>query len=267
MTLRHVEPVMGTVFSIVVEAGAGGGELQKTNKIDKINEMDESRLGAGIATAVARLHAIDAKFSTYREDSAISRMARGESVERDSEVAEVLRRCAEVEADTDGAFTAYPAGRLDPSGWVKGWAIEEVDRILREAGSRDHLIVGGGDVQAHGEPGLGRPWTVGIADPRQQDRYAALVSGRDFAVATSGTAERGAHIIDPATAEPATGFASVTLIGTRIARTDAYATAVFAMGPERGLEWAQERDGIEAYAVLPDGRTVETSGFARFLVG
>ena len=243
MTVRHVEPVMGTVFSIVAEAGQG------------------------IPAAVARLHAIDAKFSTYRQDSPVSRMARGEAVERDPEIAEVLRRCAEVEAETDGAFTAYPAGRLDPSGWVKGWAIEEVDRLLAAAGSRNHLIVGGGDVQARGEAALGRPWTVGIADPLHPDRYAALVCGRDFAVATSGTAERGAHIIDPATAEPATGFASVTLIGARVAHADAYATAVFAMGPQRGLEWAEEHPGFEAYAVLPDGTTAETTGFARYLVG
>jgi len=243
VSVRHVEEAMGTVFSIVADEGEG------------------------IPAAVARLHTLDAKFSTYRDDSPISRMARGEPVERDPEVAEVLRRCAEVEAETDGAFTAYPAGRLDPSGWVKGWAIEEVDRLLTAAGSRDHLIVGGGDVQARGEAELGRPWTVGVADPLHPDRYRVLVSGRDFAVATSGTAERGAHIIDPATAEPATGFASVTLIGTRIAHTDAFATAVFAMGPERGLEWAEAREGIEAYAVLPDGTTVETSGFARFLAG
>ena len=247
MTVRHVEPVMGTVFSIVAEAGAG--------------------TEAGIAAAVARLHAIDAKFSTYRPDSPISRLARGEPVEHDPEIAEVLRRCAEVEADTGGAFTAYPAGRLDPSGWVKGWAIAEVDRLLLAAGSRNHLIVGGGDVQARGEAEGGRPWTVGIADPHHPDRYAALVCGRDFAVATSGTAERGTHITDPATAAPATGFASLTLIGTRIAPTDAYATAVFVMGPERGLEWVGEHDGFEAYAVLPDGKTLETAGFARYLAG
>lgn len=247
MSVRHVEPVMGTVFSIVAEDGAG--------------------TAAGIAAAVARLHEIDAKFSPYREDSPISRMARGETVDHDPEIAGVLRRCAEVEADTGGAFTAHPGGRLDPSGWVKGWAIEEADRLLLAAGSRSHLIVGGGDVQARGEAELGRPWTVGIADPRHSGRYAALVSGRDFAVATSGTAERGAHIHDPVTAQPATGFTAVTLIGARIAVTDAYATAVFAMGPERGLAWVEARDGIEAYAVLPDGKTVETAGFARYLVG
>jgi thiamine biosynthesis lipoprotein len=243
MSERHVEQVMGTVFSIVAD------------------------VGDGIPAAVARLHAIDAKFSTYRPDSVIGLMARGEHVEYDAEVAEVLERCAEVEADTGGAFSARPGGRLDPSGWVKGWAIEEVSRLLTEAGSRGHLVVGGGDVQARGEPEAGRPWTVGLADPLRHGRFAALVSGHDFAVATSGTAERGEHIIDPATERPAAGFASVTLIGERIARTDAYATAVFVMGPERGLEWVEKREGLEAYAVLPDGQTVETGGFAAYLTG
>ncbi|MFL6112221.1 MAG: FAD:protein FMN transferase [Catenulispora sp.] len=243
MSVRHVEHVMGTVFSMVAD------------------------VGEGIGAAVRRLHAIDATFSTYRPDSVISRMARGERVDHDAEVAEVLARCAEIEADTEGAFSARPDGRLDPSGWVKGWAIEEVSRLLRAAGSRDHLIVGGGDVQARREPGPDRPWTVGIADPRRPGRYAALVSGHDFAVATSGTAERGNHIIDPVSGRTAAGFAAVTLIGDSIAHTDAYATAVFAMGPKRGLAWVEERDGYEAYAVLPDGRTAETSGFGRYLTG
>ncbi|NUR28924.1 MAG: FAD:protein FMN transferase [Catenulispora sp.] len=234
---------MGTVFSIVAD------------------------VGGGVPAAVARLHAIDAKFSTYRPDSAISRMARGERVAYDEEVAEVLERCADVEADTGGAFSARPDGRLDPSGWVKGWAIEEVSRLLAEAGSESHLVVGGGDVQARGEPEAGRPWTVGIADPLEPGRFAALVSARDFAVATSGGAERGDHILDPATGAPAVGFASVTLIGERIAYTDAYATAVFAMGPERGLDWVEKREGFEAYAVLPGGHTMETAGFARYLTG
>ncbi|NUP49284.1 MAG: FAD:protein FMN transferase [Catenulispora sp.] len=234
---------MGTVFSIVAD------------------------VEDGIEAAVARLHEIDAKFSTYRPDSPISRMARGERVPYDPEVADVLERCAEVEAATGGAFSARPAGRLDPSGWVKGWAIEEVSTLLARAGSRSHLIVGGGDVQAKGEADPGRPWTVGIADPLRPGRYTALVSGRDFAVATSGVAERGDHILDPATGLAATGFASVTLIGDRIAHTDAYATAVFAMGPDRGLAWIEEHEGFEAYAVLPGGQTVETGGFAEYLTG
>jgi thiamine biosynthesis lipoprotein len=236
--IRHVEPVMGTVFSIVADDGAG------------------------IPAAVARLHHLDEVFSTYRPESVVSRMARGETVEYDAEVAEVLDRCAEVDRETGGWFTAYPEGRLDPSGWVKGWAVAEAARILAEAGSVDYCVAGGGDVQTAGRTDEGRPWRVGIADPQRPLKLAAVVEGSGIAVATSGVAERGTHIIDPHTGQPAAGFLSVTLVGDRIAWTDAWATAVFAMGPALGLEWAERRSGVEAFGVLPDGSTCQTSGFA-----
>jgi thiamine biosynthesis lipoprotein len=86
-------------------------------------------------------------------------------------------------------------------------------------------------------------------------------------VATSGVAERGAHVVDPHSGTPADGFLSVTLVGTEIAPTDAWATAVFAMGPDLGLAWAERRPGIEALAGLPDGSTRQTSGFGGYLGG
>ncbi|MEU2630994.1 FAD:protein FMN transferase, partial [Kitasatospora sp. NPDC007106] len=91
---------------------------------------------------------------------------------------------------------------------------------------------------------------------------------RGLAVATSGTAERGAHVVDPHTGRPAAGLASLTLVGdpgTGIARTDAWATAAFAMGPDRALAWAARRPGVEALAVLPDGTKRWTDGLARHL--
>lgn len=240
--MRHVEHVMGTVFSLVTR-----------EVVDPL-------------PAVARLHEIDRAFSPYRPDSTISRMARHEAVEYDAQTAEVLDRCHEVEQDTGGYFTMYPDGRLDPSGWVKGWAIEEVSRLLREAGSEHHCVSGGGDVQAVGESERGGTWRIGIAHPVHEGQFAAVVQGSDFAVATSGTAERGEHIVDPVAGRPANGFLSVTLIGARIALTDAYATAVFAMGPELGMAWAERRAGIEAFGMLPDGSARQTSGFGKFLL-
>jgi thiamine biosynthesis lipoprotein len=240
--VRHVEHVMGTVFSLVAR-----------EDVDPL-------------PAVARLHEIDRAFSPYRPDSTISRMARNEPIEYDAETAEVLDRCREIEQDTDGYFTMYPDGRLDPSGWVKGWAIEEVSRLLGVAGSKHHCVTGGGDVQAVGRSERGGAWRIGIAHPMFQGQFAAVVQGSDFAVATSGTAERGEHIVDPVAGLPANGFLSVTLIGAGIARTDAYATAVFAMGPELGMAWAERRAGIEAFGILPDGSAVQTSGFGRYLL-
>lgn len=247
--LRHAEHVMGTVFSFAI-ADAGQGTRRAT--------IDE-----GLHAAIARLHRIDEIFSTYRDESDISRLARGQTTieDCDPDVAQVLERCREVAAETDGWFTAYPGGALDPSGWVKGWAIEQGSLLLREAGSDNHSIVGGGDVQAVGEARPGQPWRIGIADPASPGRLTATVAGRDLAVATSGIAERGAHIIDPHSGLPASGLLSLTLVGPSIARTDAWATAAFAMGPSLGIQWAESQDGIEALAVLPDGSIEFTSGF------
>jgi thiamine biosynthesis lipoprotein len=265
--IRHVEPVMGTVFSIVADDGTG------------------------IPAAVARLHELDAKFSTYRPESVVSRMAAGAVVDYDAEVAEVLDRCAEVAEQTAGWFTAYPEGRLDPSGWVKGWAVAEVARILAEAGAANYCVAGGGDVQTAGHNADGDAWRVGVADPRHPGGVVAVLAGCGIAVATSGVAERGAHIIDPHSGTVAEGFLSVTLVGTEtdvdvdvdvdvdadadagtgtdsgpgIALTDAWATAVFAMGPTLGLAWAERQPGIEALAVLPDGSTRQTPGLGAYL--
>ncbi|MEU9041553.1 FAD:protein FMN transferase [Kitasatospora sp. NPDC048343] len=239
--LRHAEPVMGTVFSITVRDP--GPET-----------------AAALGRIVERLHRIDAVFSTYRPDSDISRLDRGELTRAacDPDVPGVLAACRQVAAETDGWFTERPGGRLDPSGWVKGWAVEEAAALLRSSGARQYCVSGGGDVQTGGGP-----WRIGIADPRQPALIAAVLAGRGLAVATSGTAERGAHIIDPHTGRPATGLASLTLVGapgTGIARIDAWTTAAFAMGPDRALAWAARRPGIEALAILPDGTKRWTPG-------
>jgi len=91
-----------------------------------------------------------------------------------------------------------------------------------------------------------------------------VVAGRDFAVATSGVAERGPHIINPHTGQPASGLASITVVGARLAAADAYATAAFAMGPG-ARDWVASLDGYEAFAITPGGATWQTSGFRAYL--
>lgn len=163
--LRRAEPVMGTVFSFTVRDPGPG----TPGVLDRIAE---------------RLHRIDAVFSPYRADSDISRLDRGElSLDAcDPEVPAVLAACREVAAETDGWFTERPGGRLDPSGWVKGWAVEEAARMLHASGSREHCVSGGGDVQT-----AGGPWRVGIAHPLRPGRLAAVLGGRGLAVATDRT--------------------------------------------------------------------------------
>src|SRR4051794_40751881 len=189
---RHVEHVMGTVFSV---------DLRTPEVPD-----------AALADVVRDWHWVDEVFSTYREDSQISRLGRGELAVEDCapEVGQVLSLCADVQILSDGYFSATPRGSLDPSGLVKGWSIERASAALVAAGSRSHAINGGGDVRCLGRPTRETPWRIGIADPLRPGQLVATVSGEDFAVATSGVAERGCHVLDPHTGRAAEGLASLT---------------------------------------------------------
>ncbi|MEA2167719.1 MAG: FAD:protein transferase, partial [Solirubrobacteraceae bacterium] len=201
-------------------------------------------------------------------DSAISRLDRGELTLGDCppEVDEVLTRCLELERFTDGFFTVRPAGRLDPSGFVKGWAIAGAVERLVAAGARDFHINAGGDVHAAGRPAPDRRWRVGIRHPEDLDDLAAVLEVEDLAVATSGEYEQGAHIVDPHTGRAPSGLLSVTVVGPDAALADAYATTVFAMGTA-GPAWADTLDGYDALCITTDRRVVSTRGFARHRVG
>jgi thiamine biosynthesis lipoprotein len=233
---------MGTVFSIDLR--------------------DEGDWTDALRDAVALLHRVDAVFSTYKPDSDLSRYRRGELALRDAdpELATVLELCAEVQAETHGYFSARWRDGIDPTGLVKGWAIERASEVLRAAGSRNHAVNGGGDVQAVGEAAPGQPWRIAVVDPRDRSRICSVVSGRDIAVATSGTSERGEHIIDPFTGRPAVGLAAATVVGSSLTRVDAYATAAFVMG-ESALSWVESLDGYSGLVVTGDGEVRTTRRF------
>jgi thiamine biosynthesis lipoprotein len=234
-TLRHAEPVMGTVVSFDIRDPGPGTE-------------------AALVSAVAWLHRVDRVFSTYRPDSQISRLGRGEAelADCDPEVAEVLALGERAERDGDGWFSVRPDGSaLDPSGVVKGWAVERASAILRAAGSLRHSVNGGGDVQTCGEPEPGRGWNLAVAHPLRPGAFAAVVRGSGIALATSGTAERGAHILDPHTGSPVGG-----------------GLAAFAMGGVLGgaaaRRWLERAPGLEGFAVTADGRAWWTPGFGDY---
>jgi thiamine biosynthesis lipoprotein len=211
------------------------------------------------------LHFVDATFSGYRVHSDISRLARGdlELHEADPHVTEVLDLCTAVAETTGGFFTATPAGVIDPTGLVKGWAIERASELLRLLGAENHAINGGGDIQVAGEPEPGRPWTVAISDPRDRTRVLTTLALRDAAVATSGSTERGRHIIDPRTGAGASGLLSATIIGPGLSLVDAYATAGFAMGAA-AISWVSVLPGYEAFLVTDGGLLHATAGWSSY---
>lgn len=217
-----------------------------------------------LAPVVDWLHWVDARFSPFLPDSDVSRLARGSLTLEQCvpELAEVLRACDALHRDTGGYFTVYPDGRFDPCGYVKGWAVERACDMLTAAGSRSHIVNGGGDVQCRGERAPGDPWRLGVAHPLRPGLLACAVTAPDdgFAIATSGTAERGAHIYDPIAGRPADGYASITVTGPRLSLADAYATAAFAMG-HAARRWIESLDGYEALAITPSGEVWRTGGF------
>ncbi|MEV6173065.1 FAD:protein FMN transferase [Streptomyces sp. NPDC051954] len=217
---------------------------------------------SGMAGVVRWLHEVDALFSTYRPDSAISRIGRGELSPRHAgaEVAWVLERCEELRRDTGGYFDAWATGALDPSALVKGWSVQRAADALAARDLTDFCLTAGGDVVSRGSRQGGLPWRIGIQHPRDRDALAAVVHSSGLAVATSGTYERGAHIVDPHTRTAPTGLLSVTVCGPDLGTADAYATAAFAMGRE-AADWTLTLDGYEAMTVLDDERVYLTPGF------
>jgi len=243
----RAESMMGTVITVDVR-DPGIGE-------------------AAVDSAFAWFREVDGTFSTFRLDSEINRLDRGEIAERECrpEVWEVLGLCAEVERRSGGCFDIHAAGRLDPSGLVKGWSVERAAAQLQAAGARNFFIAAGGDLVARGEPAPDRHWRVGIRHPELADRVAAVLAVRDIAVATSGCYERGEHIVDPRTRRAPAGLLSMTVIGPNLTYADAFATAAFVMG-EAGAAWVSGIDGYDALAITEDRRTMWTAGLDRLLV-
>jgi FAD:protein FMN transferase len=255
--LRRVEQIMGTAIGFDVR--------------------DAAVAPAALEDAFEYLRDVDRRFSTYKPDSEVSRLSRGElSVAGCSpDVRQVLDLCEQVRETSQGYFdirkhrrdgSLYPGG-LDPSGLVKGWALENAGRILEAGGARNYCINGGGDIVVRGEVAAGSPWRIGIRHPLQADKLATVVTVQDGAVATSGAYERGDHVLDPFTGRPPSGVLSITIVGPSLTFADAYATAAFAMGPT-GLAWVAGLAGYAGCSITaePDGangRLIWTPGFER----
>jgi FAD:protein FMN transferase len=247
----QVEHIMGTAISI---------DLRDPN-------LDEDGLGL----AFDWLRAVDERFSPFKPGSEISRLGRGQLTldECHRDVSTVLSLCEDLRRQTHGIFNAWSwqrDGRLDPSGVVKGWAVESAAQILENAGARNFCINAGGDVVVRGEPDPGRAWRIGIRHPDVAHAVAAVVHARDLAVATSGAYERGDHILDARTGIAPRALLSLTVAGPSLTMADAYASVGFAMG-EAGIAWAARQPGYASYAVTAAGRVRYSDPFGDLLAG
>lgn len=229
-----------------------------TASIHVNDPLDDLDFSARVADVRDELERLESMFSVFRPDSEISRINDGrlDHLDASREVIEVLDACSWLEQASNGAFSlrrSKERREMNPSGFVKGWAGQRAAEALRQSGLR-HAYVGiGGDYMAFGGLSDADPWRIGIIDPRDPERLVGTVDVIDGAVATSGTAERGGHIWDPRTGEPADSFLSVTVTGPSLTWADAFATTVFVMG-EPGIEWLDQFPGYQAMTVVRDER-------------
>ncbi|WP_319458714.1 FAD:protein FMN transferase [Micromonospora sp. RTP1Z1] len=212
----------------------------------------------------AELREIDAVFSTYRPESVLGRLggAMPDPATAAPVVREVVELCELARLRTDGWFDArrlpLPTGGtgFDPSGLVKGWAVERAARWLADLPDHDRCLNAGGDVLLRTAPG--RPaWRVGVEDPGHPERLLDVLEREHGAVATSGTARRGAHIVDPRAGRAAEAVRSVTVVGPELLWADVYATAAVARGAD-ALDWLATLDGYAGLLVDAAGRVRAT---------
>ncbi len=209
---------------------------------------------------------VDNTFSTYKDESEIMRINKKELGEKDwsADMKTIFTLAEKAKHDTDGYFDiTTPKGAYDPSGIVKGWAIQNAAEIVRKNGFNDFYIDAGGDVQTSGENADGKKWRVGIKNPLNPAEIVKVVYASGEGVATSGTYIRGEHIYNPKTGLPANEMVSLTVVGPNIYQADLFATPAFAMGKE-GINFIERQAGLEGYMIDKDGIATMTSGFERY---
>ena len=253
---------MGTVvsFSSREDTTTDPGEAQ----------AERARIDAGIERAQAKLRWVDDVFSTWKPESPISRLRRGEIKleEAPPEVADVLELCRRAREASDGWFDpwAMPGG-VDPTGLVKGWAAERALDELKLAGAPAAMINAGGDIAVYGRPAPGQSWRIAIENPLALDRIllTADLAGAG-AVATSGSYYRGAHMVDPRSGSPTTAPLSATVIGHDLAFADALATGLYVSGGKM-LERLSLLTGYHGFIVDGHGNIHASRGFPIVLHG
>jgi FAD:protein FMN transferase len=210
---------------------------------------------------------IDEKFSTYKYESEISRINRRELTPEQAslEMRTVFALAEGMRKQTHGYFDNLQGGFIDPSGLVKGWAIQNAAEMIRRRGFENFYVEAGGDIQAAGKNAEGLPWRVGIRSPFAMDQIVKLLSISERGVATSGTYIRGQHIYNPKThGTLVTDVVSLTVIGPDIYQADCFATAAFAMG-RKGILFIERQKGFEGYSIDRDGIATFTRGFEQYV--
>jgi thiamine biosynthesis lipoprotein len=210
---------------------------------------------------------VDDTFSTYKATSEISKINRGDllAAQYSENMKSILALSEQTKKDTHGYFDIQRDGIYDPSGIVKGWAVQNAANMLRAWGFRNFYIDAGGDIQVSGNKD-GNPWRIGIRNPFNRTEHVKVLALTNRGIATSGTAIRGQHIYNPYNRNTLLlDIVSITVIGPNIYEADRFATAAFAMG-KRGIQYIEKLRGFEGYMIDAHARATYTSGFEKYVL-
>lgn len=215
---------------------------------------------------------LNEKFSTYKENSEMSKINKGQikNEEQSDEMKLIFKLSEETKKITGGYFDIVGRnGKYDPSGIVKGWAIMNAANILKRRGVKNFCIDVGGDIQVGGNNNSSNAWRIGIENPfrtgsANKESVKTIYLEKDEGVATSGNYLRGQHIYNPKNkTETIDDIISLTVIGLNTYEADRFATAAFAMGKD-GINFIESLVGFEGYMIDKNGIATMTRGFNKY---
>ncbi|GLI28039.1 FAD:protein FMN transferase [Agromyces rhizosphaerae] len=242
---RAAFPAMGTVVTVVLPGAVpADGHAPVLGRV------------------VDAFAALEARFSLYRDDTDLARIRDGalRLTDADEVVRDAYALALRWRSATEGVFSPHrPDGVLDLDGVVKALAIEQAGDVLDDAGVADWCVDAGGDALVRGHGPGGGPWVAGIVDPGDRARVAttAVLDGARRAIATSGTAERGAHVWSTPGRRP---LVQSSVVAPDIVTADVLATAVLA-GGRAMLDLVQRDWDVDVFAVTDDDRVVRSAGW------
>ena len=235
----------------------------------QVEIVDENASDEVFKKVFSFLEGVDEQFSTFKNDSEISKINRGEikDAEYSNGMKEIFELAEITKKDTNGYFDIIaPGGKYDPLGIVKGWAIHEAALILKKEGYKNFFVDISGDIEVSGT-NKGEKWKVGIRNPFNFDeiiKVVGLENGKGLA--TSGNYMNGNHIYNPVNKNQGINdIVSLTVIGPNALEADRFATPAFAMGRD-GINFIENLPGFEGYMIDKEGYATMTSNFEKYVI-
>ena len=215
------------------------------------------------------LQHIDQIASTWKPDSEISRYNRAvskDAFQLSDELREIMTLSEQLKVSTGGAFDIHHQGEeIDVSAIAKGYAVDRIaDYLHDDLDIQDFLVEIGGEVKARGNNAKAQPWIIAIYIPPSHAHIVGpRVTLKNTSIATSGLYFKENHIKNTETGH-ALGhdLLSCSVIHPSNATADALATALYVMGAEAGLAWANENE-VKAIFIKNDGTVMESTKFRR----